>query len=154
MHLDGTHTLDAPLDQVWQALQDPDTLARVVPGIKELNPKGEDTYEALSQIKLGPVSGKFSGEMAVEDKRPPEHFVLRMTQDSKIGNVAAEGSIDLKAINDTQTEVKFAGDAKLSGTLARMGQRVLGGVAKSLTKQFFKNLEEELKEDEKEEVKE
>lgn len=147
MHLDGTHTLQVPREQVWQALQDPDTLARAVPGIKTLKPEGEDTYEAISEVKLGPVSGKFTGEMSVADKQPPEHFLLRMTQNSKMGNVAAEGTIDLKAISETETEVQFAGDAKLSGTLARMGQRVLGGVAKSLTKQFFKNLEEELEEE-------
>ena len=67
-----------------------------------------------------------------------------MKQKSKIGNVNAEGSISLKTVEGNQTEVSFSGDAKLSGTLARTGQRVLSGVARTMTNQFFKSLEEEI----------
>jgi hypothetical protein len=62
-----------------------------------------------------------------------------------MGNANAEGRIALKSTGDNQTEVHFNGDAKLSGTLARMGQRVIGGVANTMVKQFFQNLESELK---------
>ncbi|MCW3111017.1 MAG: carbon monoxide dehydrogenase subunit, partial [Segetibacter sp.] len=43
-----------------------------------------------------------------------------------------------------QTDVTFDGEVKISGMLATMGQRVIGGVANTLTKQFFNNLEKEL----------
>lgn len=144
MHLDGTHTLNAPRQQVWNMLLDPEVLARVVPGVKTLEPEGDGVYKAISEVKMGPVSGSFSGQMEVADQNPPERFTLKMKQNSKIGNVDAEGNISLKPLGASQTEVTFAGDAKLSGTLARMGQRVLSGVAKSMTKQFFQSLEKEL----------
>ena len=47
-------------------------------------------------------------------------------------------------VNDSQTEISFNGDVKLAGLLAGMGQRVLGGVANTLTKKFFENLDKEL----------
>ena len=144
MHLDGTHTLNAPRQQVWNMLLDPAVLARVVPGVKTLDPEGDGVYKAISEVKMGPVSGSFSGQMEVADQNPPERFTLKMKQNSKIGNVAAEGNISLKPLGESQTEITFSGDAKLTGTLARMGQRVLSGVAKSMTKQFFQALEEEL----------
>lgn len=144
MHLDGTHTLNAPRQQVWNMLLDPKVLARVVPGVKTLDPEGDGMYKAISEVKMGPVSGSFSGQMEVADQNPPERFTLKMKQNSKIGNVAAEGNISLKPLGESQTEVTFSGDAKLTGTLARMGQRVLSGVAKSMTKQFFQALEEEI----------
>ncbi len=144
MRLEGTHTLDAPVDKVWNLMLDPDILAKITPGIKSLEPIGEGKFKAISDVKLGPVSGSFKGDMEVTDLDKPNRFTLKMKQNSKIGNVAAVGHIELKAVNGNQTEVVFSGDAKLSGTLARTGQRVLSGVARTLTNQFFQSLEEEL----------
>ena len=45
----------------------------------------------------------------------------------------------------TKPKLAFDGDVKLSGMLAGMGQRLIGGVSNTLTKQFFTNLEKELK---------
>lgn len=144
MHLDGSHTLNAPIQMVWDMMMDPRTLEKVIPGLSTLEQTGEDKYKAVSEVKMGPVNGSFKGKMEVKDKVLLESFVLKMKQNSKIGNVSAEGSIQLKPIGTQQTVVLFSGDAKLSGTLARTGQRVLTGVANSLTKQFFQSLEDEI----------
>jgi len=50
----------------------------------------------------------------------------------------------LVPVNDTETEVTFDGEVKITGFLAAMGQKVLGNVANMLTKQFFANLDHEL----------
>ncbi|MCB0631967.1 MAG: carbon monoxide dehydrogenase subunit G [Saprospiraceae bacterium] len=144
MHLNGTHQLNATPQEIWKLLMNIDVLARITPAIDRLEPLGNDKYTAIAEVKLGPVKGSFTGEMEIADKQEPEHFTLRMQQNSRIGNVSAEGQIKLQPGASGQTEVAFTGDAKLSGTLARMGQRVLGGVANSLVKQFFKNLEDEI----------
>ena len=144
MHLNGTHQLNATPQEIWELLMDIDVLARITPAIDRLEPLGNDKYTAVAEVKLGPVRGSFTGEMEIADKQEPQHFTLRMQQNSRIGNVSAEGQIKLQPGANGQTDVAFTGDAKLSGTLARMGQRVLGGVANSLVKQFFQNLEDEL----------
>jgi len=144
MHLEGTHTLDAPSQLIWQMLMDPDILAKVTPGVSELQKTGEGVYEAISKVKIGPVKGSFSGTLEVADPVDGESFVLRMKQNSKIGNVAAEGTISLNPLSDAQTEVNFSGDAKLTGTIARTSQRLVSGVAKSMTDKFFKALAEEI----------
>jgi carbon monoxide dehydrogenase subunit G len=61
-----------------------------------------------------------------------------------VGNASADIKIELNAVAENQTEVAFDGDVKLSGMLASMGQRVIGGVANTLSKQFFTNMEKEL----------
>lgn len=145
MHLEGTHSLNASPQEIWNLLMDPEILARITPAISRLEPLGDDKYKAIAEVKLGPVKGSFEGQMAVADKKEPEHFTLLIEQKSRMGNANAEGKIQLKPTGENQTEVHFNGDAKLSGTLARMGQRVIGGVANSMVKQFFNNLESELK---------
>ena len=153
MHLDGTHVLNASVNQVWKMLQNPEILARVTPGIKTLESLGEDKFKAVSEIKMGPVNGAFSGDLEITERNEPESFVLKIKQNSRIGNVNATGTIHLKPVGKDQTEVSFSGDARLSGTLARTGQRVLSGVAKTLTNQFFESLDNEILASKGEEIK-
>ena len=144
MQLKGTHTLPAARGQLWNHLMDPEFLARVTPGVTRLERTGDDTYEAIADIKMGPVKGSFSGDLAIKDKQEPGSFVLEVSQKSKIGNVSATIDLALESADENSTVMTFNGKAKLSGLLARMGQRVLSGVANTLTKQFFAALEEEL----------
>jgi uncharacterized protein len=144
MLLNGTHTLNASPNIIWDKLMDTEILAKIVPGISKLVKLADNEFEAISEIKLGPVSGKFSGGLTLTEIHEPSTFTLNVTQNSKIGNADAEIKINLFDLGNSQTELSFDGDAKLSGLLARTGQRVLSGVANSLTKQFFENFEEEL----------
>lgn len=145
MQLTGKHVVDAIPSKVWKMLMDTDTLARIVPGISRLEKTGENKFKSFLEIKLGPVNSSFTGDLQLEDITEQKGFTLKVQQKSKIGNANAAIKINLLAINDGQTEVVFDGDAKLSGMLAGMGQRLIGGVSNTLTKQFFSNLEKELK---------
>ncbi len=144
MKLKGQHNFNTTPNVLWEKLMDADTLARITPGVSRLESKGDDSYEAIADVKLGPVKGSFKGELSVLDKKEPESFTLNIKQTSKIGNVNADVHIFLKPISDQETEMSFEGGAKLSGLLARTGQRVLSGVANTLTKQFFSAMEEEV----------
>jgi uncharacterized protein len=144
MQLNGSHTLNAPKEQVWAMLLDPETLTKVIPSLKSLEATDSGVYKAICEVKMGPVSGTFEGTMETINLQPMDSFTLLMKQNSKIGNVAAEGNIHLKSLSDTQAEMLFDGEAKLSGLLARTGQRVLSGVANMLVGMFFKALEKEI----------
>ena len=143
MHLEGTHTFTADRETVWSALNDPQVLGRATPGVTSLEPIGEDRYQAIFDIKMGPIRSRFDGTLEVRNKVAPESYTLSINVDGKIGTVSAEGGFDLQS-QDGSTIVSFAGDARMNGVLARMGQRVISGVARMFTKQFFSALEREL----------
>src|SRR5690349_19055585 len=144
MQLAGKHVLHAAPSKVWATLMDKDTLARVVPGISRLEETGDHTFKSTLNIKLGPVNGSFTGDLQLDDLQEPNTFTLKAQQNSKIGNANAAIKINLEPVGSGDTEIAFDGDVKLSGILASMGQRVMGGVSNTLTKQFFSNLEKEL----------
>lgn len=144
MQLTGSHVLNAPVSKIWEMLMDTDTLAKVVPAVSRLEKIGENEFKAIAEVKLGPVSGSFSGNLNLADIRENEGYTLHVKQNSKIGNADAVVKIALKSISESQTEISFDGDARLSGLLARTGNRVISGVATTLTRQFFENLEDEL----------
>lgn len=145
MHLEGKHTFKTTREALWNLLNDPDVLARATPGIKELQLREDDKYQALFGIKMGPINSNFEGTLEVADKVDLEGYRLLVNVDGKIGTISAEGTISLQSGNE-DTTVLFQGDAKLTGALARMGQRVLTGVGRMFTRQFFKALEEEISE--------
>ena len=144
MQLTGKHTVNAAPSKVWDMLMDTDTLARIVPGISRLEKTGENTYKSILDIKLGPVSGSFNGNLQMDEIAAPDGFTLKVQQNSKIGNANAAIKIGLMNVEEKKTEVSFDGDVKLSGLLASMGQRIIGSVANTLSKQFFSNLEKEV----------
>lgn len=143
MKIKGNYTLKAAPGVVWNMVMNPDILEKVTPGIKELKELGIDNYEAISEIKVGPVKGEFKGTLSIKDKIDKESCVLVVDQKSKIGNVVAEIGMKITPIED-ESEVNYTGEARMSGVLARMGQRIMSGVVSNLSKQFFQAMEKEL----------
>lgn len=144
MELTGSHILNAPASTIWKMLMNPEILAKVTPGISRLELESEGLYKAIADVKMGPVNGRFEGSAEVIDPIENQSFTLKVLQNSKIGNVSADVKMMLNAISASQTELSFEGKADMSGLLARTGQRVMAGVASTLTKQFFGNFEQEL----------
>lgn len=143
MHLEGSHTFSAPPERIWVLLNDPDVLVRTTPGLTSLEADGENLFKAEFQIKLGPVNGGFAGSLGVRDQQPPRSYRLEIDVAGRIGSAKAEGTFDIRE-QDGGAVLTFAGDARLNGVLARMGGRVMSGVARLFTKQFFEALEKEV----------
>lgn len=143
MVIQGKYSVVASNQVVWKYLMDPEILARITPGITELRPLGGDKYKAISSIKIGPVKGKFEGEMELREKIENTSATLIINQNSKLGNVSAEIKLRLNGGKD-ETVIDYSGDAKLSGKLAMFGQRIIGGVINSLSREFFKALNNEI----------
>lgn len=157
MHLQGEHTFCASQGQLWERLNDAAVLARVTPGLDRLEAEAgeEDAYRALFAIKMGPINSTFSGTLRVVDRAAPERFRLLIDVAGKAGAVDAQASVAAlpaaggcagsgAGAEAERTTVTFSAEAKLTGLLVRMGQRVISGVGRLLTKQFFQALEREL----------
>ncbi|MEX0290582.1 MAG: CoxG family protein [Flavobacteriaceae bacterium] len=144
MKISGKYALNTTTKVFWNMVMDPEVLEKVTPGIKELISQGEDNYKAISQVRVGPVKGEFTGTLAIKDKVEEESCLLVVDQKSKMGNVIAEISMKLLPQEEGQTLINYTGEAKMSGMLARMGQRIMSGVVSTLSKQFFQGIEKEL----------
>ncbi len=142
MQISGTHKLPMSRDQVWQLLNDPEVLARVTPGVKELEPDGPDRFKAKLELAVGPVRGSFEGHVEVRDKQASSELTLYVEGQGRAGDIVAKGRIKLTE-DDGETLVNYEGDAQITGTLAAVGSRLFSGIAKRLATLFFQKLEEE-----------
>ncbi len=143
MKLDGTSTLPAPVETVWKTINDPETLRRCTPGLKELTPTGPDAYAATLTIGIAAVKGTYKGTLTITDKRAPTHLKIILEGTGGPGFMKGEGIVDLEPQGEG-TLVKWTGDVQVGGLMAGVGQRMLGGVGKMLIGQFFKCLEQHL----------
>lgn len=146
MNVKGKHLFEVDRATLWNHLMNPEVLAKITPGVSKLEVLEPDVYKSISEIKIGPVKGSFSGKLKVIEKNEPDHFTIELEQLSKIGNGHGAIKMILTPVGDQQTELSFDGNARLSGLIARTGQRVLSGVANTISKEVFKSLEQHIAE--------
>ena len=137
MQVEGQYTINAPIERVWEALQDPLGLQACIPGCERLEARGEDAYEATMKVGVAAVKGVYQGKVAISDKEPPNRYRMLVEGSGGPGFVRGEARIELVAKDANTTLVNVKGDGQVGGTVAGVGQRMLGGVAKMLMKQMF-----------------
>ncbi len=120
-------------------MQDPEILARAIPGCESLEKIGEDEYKMKMKMALASISGSFEGKVRITDQTPPTSFRLIVEGAGKIGFVKGDGLLKLSPA-DGGTEVTYEGDAQVGGTMAAVGQRLIDGTSKMMIKKFFEKL--------------
>jgi uncharacterized protein len=136
VQVEGQYTINAPVERVWEYLMDPAGLQQCIPGCEKLEPRGEDSYEATLKVGVAAVKGTYQGKVSIADKEPPHRYRMLVEGSGGPGFVRGEARIELSASGDG-TLVHVFGDGQVGGTVAGVGQRMLGGVAKMLMKQMF-----------------
>ncbi|HYD57315.1 MAG TPA: carbon monoxide dehydrogenase subunit G, partial [Burkholderiales bacterium] len=76
MEMKGEQLVPAPRQKTWEALNDPEVLKACVPGCEAIEPTGPNEYQVLMIARVGPVSAKFKGKLALSDIRPPESYAI------------------------------------------------------------------------------
>ena len=141
MDLSGSYTFAAPATTIWNMLTDPQVVASCLPGCDRLEPIGGDRYRAELTLAVASVTGKYTGTVAMLDKRPPRTFRLVVEGTGKPGFVKGEATIELTEQNQA-TIVNVIGQGQVGGLMARVCQRLLGAVSKMMMDRFFNCLNE------------
>lgn len=142
MKVEGSHTLAAPRARVFQALTNPATVAKLLPGCETLEPAGADTFRVKMKLGLAALSGAYEGTVKLSEQRPPEHLRLGVSGRGPWGFADGDGTLDLVEAGG-RTEIRYAGELKVGGMIASVGQRLLDGAARMVINQFFQSLERE-----------
>lgn len=145
MEINYSHTFNnIPNEVVWQTIQNPEVLQKVLPGCKVFEEVGADKYHSVLGINIGPIKGEFTAEVEQVDKNEPNSYRLLVKAKGKPGEIDADALMEFKA-SEGNTEIICTADVTPSGLLASLGQRIMGGVAKVIIGQFFKDIEKEAK---------
>jgi uncharacterized protein len=136
LKIGGAYTVPTDPQRAYNMLQDPDVLAKCMPGCDHLSRIGDDEYEMKMKMVISSVQGLFGGKVRLTDQSPPDSFRLIVEGSGKVGFVKGEGLLTL-ALVDATTQVKYEGDVQVGGMIAGVGQRLLDATAKLVIKKFF-----------------
>jgi carbon monoxide dehydrogenase subunit G len=136
MQLSATYKFAAPPDAVWTLLMDPEAIKSCLPGCKELRPSGDNRYQAEMSIGVAAVTGTFNATVTLSDLQPPSSYRLSVAATGKPGFSNGSATITLReSAGGTDVEVKAT--SEVGGLIARVGQRLIEGVARMSMDKFF-----------------
>lgn len=144
MEMQGSRLLAITQQQAWDALNDPEVLKTCIAGCDKVESTGENQFAVGVAIKIGPVSAKFSGKIALADMAPPHSYTLSFEGQ---GGPAGFGKGTAKVLLTPAaggTELSYSVQASVGGKIAQLGQRLIDGVAKSMAEDFFKRFDQEM----------
>jgi carbon monoxide dehydrogenase subunit G len=136
MELAAEYTIDAPSERVWDLLMDINAIGRCLPGCKGLQPVGPDRYEVELGVTVAAIAGSFKGTVSLEDKAPPTSYTLAIDGSGRQGFIKGRARVTLVP-DANRTRVQIAAQADVGGMIARVGQRLLEGVARTMMDRFY-----------------
>ncbi len=144
MKLQGEYIFDGSREAVWELVRDPEVLATALPGTQSMNKVSDSEYEGKMHVRIGPVSGVFSGRVVVSNEAPPESYTLTVEGQGAAGFGNGSGDVQLVEQDDGTTLMKYEGEFQVGGKLAGVGQRMIETVSKSMIRQGLESLNKAL----------
>lgn len=122
---------------------DPAVIASCIPGCERLEPEGDNRYKASITMGMAAITGQYEGTVVISEKNEPSSYKLSVEGQGRPGFVKGEAKIALRA-EGTNTIVDVTGTVQTGGTIARLGQRLIGSAAKMMQDRFFACLQSKL----------
>ncbi len=144
MKVRGDATLHAPVDRVFDALNDPAVLVRTIPGCERLEETAPGHYRMTVTAGVASIKGTYAGEVALTEQDRPGSFVLKASGSGAPGTIDADVKVSLSDAGDGSTRLEYDADAAVGGVIGGVGQRMLVGVAKKTAGEFFSAVDDVL----------
>ena len=120
-----------------------EVLASCIPGCDEIRSTGENSYEIDLTVRVASVRGEYKGEVRVEDIDELKSYRMVVSGNGRGGSVTGTGELAFSEA-DGKTVVDVTGDTQVTGVVARVGQRLLGGASRMMMNQFFECLKSKI----------
>src|SRR5581483_3851699 len=147
MDIEGTYTLQAEVEEVWQCLMDTQALRRAIPGLERLESSRSRTYAFTLRVKQAPLRGVYAGQALIDTicyPGPPASYHLSIEGDGQ--HNPFQGIWDIRLIQQQDnTVVTYTGTLNPGKIGALLPPTLIKGAIKILVQQFFANLAERLR---------
>ena len=137
MELQGSVTISALPEQVWQALNDPEILRQCIPGCEEVQQISPEEMHARVLLRMGPVRARFAGKVKMTDIRPLQGYTLNFEGSGGSAGFARGSSVvTLTSVGQT-TQLDYTAQASVAGKLGQIGGRLIEASSRQLADKFF-----------------
>jgi len=146
MKIEGSLIMKAPIQEVWDFLLAPGTLASCIPGAEKIESTDNKTYNCLVKQKVGPISVKLQFVVDLAEMTPPTYVkaVGRGEALGKLGTFGLELVVHLNEKSSEEVEVAYTMDVSMVGRIATFGERIMRAKVNKVGEQFTDNLKKKL----------
>ena len=124
MKVEGTKELPASREVVWNVINDPAQMAKLMPGVESFEIKDDRHWTAKVKVPLGLGGLKMTINFEKVEERPLEFASLNAKGNGVGAMMNMTTSFTLSGDGPT-THMAWEADVKIAGPVGSMGQRVL-----------------------------
>jgi carbon monoxide dehydrogenase subunit G len=137
----GTKELAAPRETVWNVINDPAEMAKLMPGVESFEVTDATHWTAKVKVPLGLGGLKMTMNFEKLEERPPEFASMRAKGQGVGALMDMTTSFTLSEAGEG-TSMAWEADVKIAGPVGAMGQRVLQPIVNQQVQQVLGALEE------------
>ena len=138
--MSGEERIAAPVQKVWEALNDPEILKACIPGCESLEKRSDTELAAVVSLKIGPIKAKFNGQVELKNLNPPHSYTIAGEGKGGVAGFAKGGAdVELKPDGADTTVLTYTAKADVGGKIAQLGSRLIQSTSKKLAGEFFSN---------------
>jgi carbon monoxide dehydrogenase subunit G len=141
----GEREFRAPRDTVWHVLNDPEQMAKTIPGVESIDIKDDSHWRANVKIPLGLGGLRMSIDFEKGEEREPEFAELR-AKGNGVGAIMNMNTSFHLSEADSGTHMKWEAEVHILGPVASMGQRVLQPIVNQQVAQVLGALDKQVNE--------
>jgi hypothetical protein len=143
--VEGTREFAAPRTTVWEVLNDPERMAKLLPGVESFEVQDERHWKANVKIPLGLGGLRMAMNFDKVEEREPEYARL-VAKGSGVGAMLnMETQFHLSEAG-AGTSMRWEADVKIAGPVGSMGQRVLQPIINQQVGNVLTALEQQVNE--------
>jgi carbon monoxide dehydrogenase subunit G len=142
----GERTFAAPRGTVWRVMNDPEAMARTMPGVQSFDVHDDRHWTANVKIPLGLGGLKMTVDMQKVEEREPD-FAKMAIKGNGVGAIMnMETSFTLSDASEGGTAMAWSADVKILGPVGSMGQRVLQPIVNQQVQHVLTALDSQVQE--------
>jgi carbon monoxide dehydrogenase subunit G len=145
MKVDGTKSFAAPRSVVWEVLNDPERMAKLMPGVESFDVQDDRHWNANVKVPLGMGGLRLSFSFEKTEERPPEFARLHAKGKGVGAMISMDTRFDLAEAGGG-TEMQWEADVRIAGPVGSMGQRVIQPIVNQQVGNVLTALEEQVNE--------
>lgn len=137
LEFSGAPEITASREKVWRHLMDPNFVAASAPGVESVEAVDPTHFHVISGLGVGALQVKFKLDVELSDMVEPERLKMAARGKAPGSAVDVVSSLRLEEFGNGRTRLNWSATSNVSGTVASVGARLLEGIARRLTEQFW-----------------
>jgi carbon monoxide dehydrogenase subunit G len=140
----GQELVAADVSTTWAFITDPAQISQCLPDLLEAIIHDAQTFDAIVQVSLGPVRGKFKFKIALEPQGDGSRMNMTISGGGLGSVVDLIAGADIRDNGDATTTLDWRGTASMRGPVATVGGRVIDAQAQRVISTTFANVKTRL----------